>query len=379
MDFVDNDLKMDLDLLRKLKIIYSKNSNNYYCRFYEKLKKSKVDVSEIEKLLQEINIYPNEKIYDYFKLALLKLDEEPLFMFQILNLYEHISNLCNKKIPSVIKAMNNGKNKKWDSISFEQRKKISNCSEVQNLGTFITQLYMYVKNKSFNNIDFLEKNFEEVIFKLNITPNYEGYYYLFDILNYVLLNGMETLEDTSKIYEHIAKLYNIDTNLVKRNLGTVKKIWRSSLGNEIKCNFFPDENLKNRDFLVIVYFEFIKKIVKEYDQNYTIIQMLYEMYIWPSNKGCKYIFSALKLLMHDENFIDSVTAMLSKVGDAYNVSYENVEKNIRILKKYSWNHIDLSKKKELFKTDILPKNSSFIYSLYEILKNKEEQFVKVKK
>lgn len=325
---------------------------------------------EINNFLHELGISLKYKECSYLSAIIFELVKNPHLLFDSFKSYSQILKEPKANLSSVI---TNLIKKVWDNIPYEKKMLIFYSCDIPTPRIFINQIYNSYIRKEINEKDvMIDISVEKVLFNLKIKADTSGFYYLKDIIIYLLLNGISTLEEKNKIYNYICDLHSTTYDAVYNSIKIVKVKWFSNLDEKTKEEYFANNKiLENIEFLSFIYFEFAKQNKIDSDENISIIEFLYKLHIYPSSKGFKYLFSILKLLNDNSCLLKDRFELFKILENQYCDSYQNIDNSIKTAKMHYYNSIVSNKnftKNVTYNNEILT-NSQFIVFIYNKFKN----------
>jgi len=97
--------------------------------------------------------------------------------------------------------------------------------------------------------------------ELGITPNYMGFYYIIEILDLLLNEGMIVRSFSKQVYPMLAKKYNKKEITIERNIrNLINKFWEPKLKNELMCLWLREEKPTCCEFIYILKNYILKEI-----------------------------------------------------------------------------------------------------------------------
>lgn len=98
--------------------------------------------------------------------------------------------------------------------------------------------------------------------ELGITPNYMGFYYIVEILDLLLNEGMVVRSFSKQVYPMLAKKYNKKESTIERNIrNLINKFWEPKLKKELMCLWLSEDKPTCCEFIYILKNYILKEIV----------------------------------------------------------------------------------------------------------------------
>lgn len=357
------------DIVKKL---YERIPMENRCELFCTDETNKEESLKITNVLNDFCVPKSHKGYKYIFTAMQIIDKNNKLLCSAVDLYQKIADIHNEQWSNIERCIRTTKNKVYDKMNFEMRQKLflNNRENEKNPSNeeFIFLIY-YDLLKQDNKISNDDIKIVEMLYDFHIYFKNSGFIYIFTAIK-MLNNDSSLLDAIGNLYSKIGDCYNDCWQNIERCIRKAKEDSYSKLSDQDKDKFFKKKSSKmpqNQEFLSFLYFEFLNRVTKIEEDDKLLIEFLCKLRIYPTYKGFKYLFSALKIFK-DNNCFASVQNLYESIADIYSESWQNIERCILKVKESYFEQLD-------FKDEIIGvSNSEFLEFIFSKFSDQNSNF-----